>query len=410
MDIEAVGRSPIGKLVPINGTDPRTMQPWNYWAYLPDPLPAEVQLSPIATVAAAKAAMAVARLDEAVAQLPRPEILVRPIIRREATSTSALEGTYASFQEVLEADFLQDSQMSFEQREIRNYVDAAEAAVAHITERRISRGFLGSLQKIIVRGTKGDTADAGDLRPHEVAIGPKDRPINEARFVPCPSGDQLVTGIEDWEHWVANDSDLLIVAKMAIAHYQFETLHTFGDGNGRLGRLIALLQIMQAKELRWAVLNIAPWFEMQREKYQDGLMQVTLTGDFSPWVEFFAQAVEIQAREGLATIKQLLSIRDQMVTELRSKGMRGSPIEVAEVLIGYPVIDVPTVRDLIGKSFQAANQTVGKLIDHGMLQEITGRAQDRMFVAPEVFLTINRPEFQLDSSTRIYFKPPEQPR
>lgn len=362
-------------------------------------------LSPAATAAAAKAAMAVARLDEAVAQLPRPEILVRPIIRREATSTSALEGTYASFQEVLEADFLPESQMSFEQREIRNYVEAAEAAVTDVTQRRISRSFLGSLQKIIVRGTKGDTADAGDIRPHAVAIGPKDRPINEARFVPCPPGDQLVAGVAAWEEWVAAGSSLLIVAKMAIAHYQFETLHPFGDGNGRLGRLIALLQIMQAKELRWAVLNIAPWFEMRRDSYQDGLMQVTLTGDFSPWVEFFAEAVEVQAREGLATIKQLLGIRDRMVTELRTKGMRGSPIELAEVLIGYPVIDVPTVRNIIAKSFQAANQTVGKLIEQGMLQEITGRRQDRMFVAPEVFLTINRPELQLDPSTPIYFRP-----
>lgn len=403
MDIEAVGKSPIGELVPINGTDPRTMQQWDYWAYLPDPLPVQVELSTAATAAAARAAMAVARLDEAVAQLPRPEILVRPIVRREATSTSALEGTYASFQDVLEADFLQDSQMSLEQREIRNYVEAAEAAVRDITQRRISRSFLGSLQKIIVRGTRGDTADAGDIRPHAVAIGPKDRPINEARFVPCPPGDQLVAGVADWEEWVATHSELLIVAKMAIAHYQFETLHPFGDGNGRLGRLIALLQIMQAKELRWAVLNIAPWFEMRREKYQDGLMQVTLSGDFGPWVEFFAQAVEVQGREGLATIRKLISIRDRMVAELRARGMRGSPIQVAEVLIGYPVIDVPTVRDLIGTSFQAANQTVNKLIEHGVLQEITGRRQDRMFVAPEIFMTINHPD--LDSNIPIYFKP-----
>ncbi len=184
-----------------------------------------------------------------------------------------------------------------------------------------------------------------DLRPHEVAIGPKGRPISEARFVPCPAGDQLVAGVAAWEEWIATSSDLLIVAKMAIAHYQFETLHPFGDGNGRLGRLIALLQIMQARELRWSVLNIAPWFETQRERYQDGLMQVTLSGDFNPWVEFFAEAVEVQAREGLATIKELLGIRERMVSELRSKGMRGSPIEVAEVLIGYPVKRGDATRD-----------------------------------------------------------------
>lgn len=234
MDIEAVGKSPIGNLIPISGLDPRTMEPWEYWAYLPDPLPVEPNLSPAAVAAAAKAAMAIARLDEAVAQLPRPEILVRPIIRREAASTSALEGTYATFQEVLEADFLQDNQMSYEQREIRNYVEASELAIQNITERRISRSFLGGLQRIIVRRTKGDTADAGDLRPHEVAIGAENKPIQEARFVPCPAGDHLIFGVDAWEQWINQKSDLLIVAKMAIGHYQFETLHPFGDGNGRL--------------------------------------------------------------------------------------------------------------------------------------------------------------------------------
>lgn len=392
MDIDAVGNSPIGRLVPISGVDPRSMEEWHYWAYLPDPLPATPSLSARAVVRASQAAMAIARLDEAVAQLPRPEILVRPIIRREAASTSALEGTYASFQEVLEADFLHENQMSFEQREIRNYVEASEMAVHDIVDRRITRSFLGELQRIIVRGTRGDTADAGDIRPHEVAIGAEGKPIHEARFVPCPAGDHLVAGVEAWEEWVNAKSDLLIVAKMAIAHYQFETLHPFGDGNGRLGRLISLLQVMQAGELRWPVLNIAPWFESRRQQYQDSLLDVTLTGDFSPWVELFAHAVEVQARAGRSKIQRLLAIRDRMVSELRAKGMRGSPIEIAEVLIGYPVIDVPTVRDLIGRTFQAANQAVGKLIEHGILLEITGRRQDRLFVAPEILNTINRDE------------------
>jgi Fic family protein len=366
------------------------MEEWRYWAYLPHPLPSVPNLSPRAIAAASKAAMAIARLDEAVAQLPRPEILVRPIIRREAASTSALEGTYATFQEVLEADFLQDSQMSFEQREIRNYVEASEIAVHSITERQISRSLLGGLQRIIVRGTKGDTADAGDLRPHEVAIGAEDKPIHEARFVPCPAGDHLEAGVAAWEEWVNEKSDLLIVAKMAIAHYQFETLHPFGDGNGRLGRLISLLQIMRSGELRWPVLNIAPWFEARRKQYQDGLLAVSLTGDFNPWVELFARAVEVQAREGLTKIQRLLGIRDRMVSDLRAKGMRGSPIEIAEVLIGYPVIDVPTVRDLLGRTFQAANQAVAKLIEQGILTEITGRRQDRLFVAQEILGAVNR--------------------
>ena len=284
MNVDAVGKSPIGELVPITGTDPRSLKVWDYWAYLPHALPELPHLTPRALALSAKAGAAVARLDEAVAQLPLPEILVRPVIRKEAKSTSALEGTYASFEDVLEADFLDDRQMSSEQREIRNYVEATEAACSEIGERRITRSFLGELQRMIVKGTPGDTADAGDIRPHQVAIGPKDRPIDEARFVPCPPGVQLEAGVQSWEEWSRPGTDLLIIAKVAVAHYQFETLHPFGDGNGRLGRLVSILQLMKAGELRWPVLNIAPWFEAHRELYQEGLMNVTLTGDFSPWV------------------------------------------------------------------------------------------------------------------------------
>lgn len=379
MDVGAVRQSPIGELVPISGTDPRTVTPWEYWAYVPDALPDLPHLTARALALSAKAGAAIARLDEAVAQLPRPEILVRPIIRKEAKSTSALEGTYASFEEVLEADFLDDRHMSSEQREIRNYVEATEAACASIGERRITRSFLGELQRMIVKGTPGDTPDAGDVRPHQVAIGPKDRPIEEARFVPSPPGPQLEGGVQAWEDWIGAESDLLIVAKVAIAHYQFETLHPFGDGNGRLGRLVTILQLMKEGELRWPVLNIAPWFEAHRDLYQEGLMQVTLTGDFSTWVELFAHAVEMQAREGLQKIQTLLRLRDEMVASLRARNLRGSAIEIAEILIGYPVIDVRTASQLIGKTFEASNVAIAKLVEHGILEEITGRSQNRLF-------------------------------
>lgn len=384
MDVEAIRQSPIGRLVPITGLDPRTMTDWQYWAYLPDNLPSLPDLSPKANSLASKAGAAVARLDELVAQLPRPEILVRPIIRKEARSTSALEGTYASFQDVLRADFLDDRQMSSEQREIKNYVEATEFACALIGERSITRSLLGDLQKMIVNGTPGDTPDAGDIRPHQVAIGAQDRPIDQARFVPCPPGDQLEAGVKAWEEWIAADSDFLIVAKVAIAHYQFETLHPFGDGNGRLGRLVSILQFMKAGELRWPVLNIAPWFEENRELYQAGLMNVTLTGDFNPWVELFSHSVELQARQGLQKIQELLSLRDRMVADLRAKNFRGSTIEIAEILIGYPVIDVRTASILINKTFEAANQAIARLVELGILEEITGYSQNRLFGCKEV--------------------------
>jgi Fic family protein len=328
MDIDALGKSPVGELVPITGTDPRTRESWRYWAFVPSPLPYEPNLSMATVNIASKAGMGVARLDQALSQLPNPTLLVRPIIRREAVSTSALEGTFTAFNEVLEADFLDDRQLSAEQREVRNYVYATEQAINLIERLPISRSLLGRLQKTIVRGTEGDTYDAGDLRQRQVGVGPKRRPIHEARSVPQPPGDSPVEGVSDWEKWVNADIELPVVAKIALAHYQFEALHPYSDGNGRLGRLVAVLQLMQEGVLRLPVLNLSPWLENHKDEYMDGLLDVSKTGNYEDWVAFFSQAVHDQAAEGLQTISRLLELKESIVHELRAARVRGSAIEM----------------------------------------------------------------------------------
>jgi Fic family protein len=388
MDLEALARSPVGHLVPISGTDPRTGQSWHHQAYVPAPLPEVPQMSLAALNSSAMAAMEVARLDQAVSQLPNPEILIRPIIRREAVSTSALEGTYIAFSEIFEADFIEERKLSSEQREVRNYVVATEQGINLLETYSISRSLIGKLQKTIVTGTPSDSFDAGDLRQRQVCIGPKGRLIHEARFVPPPPGPILEQGISDWEKWVNSTNNVPIIAKAALAHYQFETLHPFADGNGRIGRLTAILQLVQDHVLSVPVLNISPLLEVNRDQYQNGLLDVTKTGNFDEWIVFFSEAVRTQAAEGVQKINNLLSLRDSMVAELRSAEVRGSALQIAENLIGYPVIDVPTARSLTGKSFQAANQAVARLVDQGILQEITGRPQDRLFLCTRAIALI----------------------
>jgi Fic family protein len=384
MDVEALRKSPVGHLVPVSGTDNRTGEDWQYWAFVPDPLPEEPVVGLKAVNTATLAAMEVARLDQAVSQLPNPDILVRPVIRREAISTAALEGTYTTFDDAFEADFLEERQLSSEQREVRNYVYATEQSVRLLETFPISRTLAGKLQKTIVRGTSGDTYDAGDLRKRLVAIGPKNRPIQEARFVPPPPDETLSAGVSDWEKWLNADSAVPIIVKIALGHYQFETLHPYADGNGRLGRLLALLQLVQAGVLRVPVLNLAPWLEAHRGDYQDGLLNVTKTGRFDDWITFFAEAIRAEASRGVRSISELLALRDQFVSELRAAGSRGVVLEIAELLIGYPLIDVPTARDITGKSFEAANHAIARLVQMRVLQEITGRPQNRLFACPRV--------------------------
>lgn len=201
------------------------------------------------------------------------------------------------------------------------------------------------------------------------------------------SGDQLAAGVEVRSDWIADHDRLPIVASMALAHYQFETLHPFGDGNGRLGRLVAILQVMQAGELRWPALNVAPYFEKRRADYQEQLLRVTRTGDFSTWITFFANGIEAEARHGLTQIRNLLSVRDELVARVRSR-RKGSAVEVAEFLIGYPFIDVKTVSALTNVTFQAANLVVKNLVEDGILHEVTGRQQRRLFTCREVLLAL----------------------
>jgi len=178
--------------------------------------------------------------------------------------------------------------------------------------------------------------------------------------------------------------------KMALAHYQFETLHPYADGNGRLGRLVPILQLIEDRTLATPCLNLSPWLEARKPQYVDGLPRVTLTGDFDDWVRFFSEAVRAQAEDGVSVISALLGFRDETIAKLRKSGVRGIALEISENLLGYPVIDVATARDLTGKTFESANQAVAKLVEHGILREATGRRVNRLFVCSDVLRIINR--------------------
>lgn len=389
MDIEALKESPIGRLVPILvpefGSTELTLP---YWAYVPNPLGVDFALSMATMNLASKAGMAIARLDQAVAHLPNPGLLVRPIIRKEAASTSALEGTFAEFDDVLESDFLEDRNLTTEQREIQNVVRATELAMERIKELPIARRLIGELQSVIVMGTTDQTYDSGDLRQRQVYIGPKNRPVQEARFIPPPNGALLNEGFDDWEKWINAKHDIPIVIKMALGHYQFETLHPYANGNGRLGRLIGQLQLAEDGSLAYPVLNLSAWFEVRRDEYVDGLLRVTRTGDFDTWTRFFAQGVLAQAEKGVSTINDLERFKDQTLSFLRAEKVRKSVLTIAESLIGYPILNVSIASSISGLTFQTANQAISKLVEKGILEEITGRSVNRLFVCRPVMAIV----------------------
>jgi Fic family protein len=380
MDIDAIKDSPIGRLEPISGFDPRTGREYEHWAFVPDPLPQTATLAPATWTRVASAEAALGRLDEASQQIPEPALLRRPALRREAQSTSALEGTFAPFEDVLEPDLEDRDQLSLEVHEILNYVVAAEEGFHWVEERPLTSGLVGQLQRVLVRGTPDEHSDAGGVRDRQVVVGPREAPVPEARFVPPPPGDGLRAGFEEWVRWVGSPSaEFSPVVRGALAHYQFETLHPFSDGNGRIGRLLIVLQVMRDGVLREPILVVSPWFEARRREYQDGLLDLSRTGDWDTWVRFFATGVAAAADDTRERIEALLAWRDEALRIVREAGVSGVAERVAGELIGAPLLTASRVSQTHEVTHQGGMNALRRLAALGLLREGERRGRRTFF-------------------------------
>lgn len=273
-----------------------------------------------------------------------------------------------------------------------NYVTAAERAFNLIRELPICVRMLGELQLTLVRGTRGEMTDSGRLRETQVFIGERELGIENSRFVPVPEGQLLRDGVSAWEKWMNKaDDNIPLVVKAAVGHYQFETLHPFSDGNGRLGRLIVVLQMMEAGTLAYPVLNLSPWLKLRKEEYKTLLRDVSAAGDYDPWVRFFATAVEAQAADMVQRIEELLAARAELLQIVRDDRKHGFVIDVIEDLIGYLTLTPSTTAKRHSVTYKTANDAFAKLEKMGILQEITGVKYGRIFVCPRVRRIVTRP-------------------
>ncbi|MDZ7734372.1 MAG: Fic family protein [Acidimicrobiia bacterium] len=217
--------------------------------------------------------------------------------------------------------------------------------------------------------------------------------MSEARFVPPPPGDQLRAMCERWVDWLSTDEpaeQIQLVARVAMAHYQFETLHPFTDGNGRIGRLVAILQLMREGALRSPVLSISAWLEDRGDEYRAHLLAVSTTGDWAPWIEFFAQAVRTEASSGHARIMRLLALRDELGDTVRDAFPRARlAVEIADDLIAYPILSVSDAQRRYGRSNQANRNAIGSLVELGVLEPYGDARYDRLYWNRRVFQVID---------------------
>lgn len=397
MDLTRFRDGAPGTLVAISGTDP-LRGAWEHKAFVPSPLPRELPLlEPQTYLVVAEARAALAALDNTATQLPNPMLLREPTLRLEAQSTSALEGTYAPITEVLVAD--EDEPTTAELVEILNYVRMANHAYAWIADgRRLSTGLLDDLQGLLMRGTPLEKV-SGRVRDTQVVIGrrpdadPAGFPVHAARFVPPPPGVDLETGVRDLLAWLGEDHtgrlDPVIAA--AMSHYQFETLHPFRDGNGRVGRLLIVLHLQLTGVLTEPTLTVSPWFEARRSTYYDRLLGVSTRGHWDGFVRFFAEGLQQAANSTREEMVALVEVQAELKDLVRASTLRAdSAHALVDLAIATPTFTVRRVESELGLSYGRANKLVGQLVDLGVLRVIDPAAYKRRFFAPRVIDVLSR--------------------
>lgn len=387
------GPAATGRLVEISGSDPR-LGSWRHAAFVPDDLP---ELTPTLTTgtfnAVSRARAALAALDSSARRLPNPALLRQPTLRREAQSTSALEGTFAPLSDVLAADE-ESEPADINLREVLNYVRAAEQAFAwHADGRPLTVGLLADLHRVLMRGTAGPEAQVGRVRSIQVVIGTHGGVrVEDARFVPAPPGADLERGVADCVTWISRThEDIDPVVAAAMAHYQFETLHPFSDGNGRLGRLLVVLQLLTDGVLTEPTLTVSPWFEARRADYYDGLLGVSQSGGWDTWVRFFADGLTSSAQATERQLLDLLEVAAALKAKVRTAGLRAdTAMSLVDFALAQPIFSVRQVQRRLRVTYARANGLVRQMVAAGVLEQYDEAVYDRRFAAPDVLHVLLR--------------------
>lgn len=395
MDHRRFAESPVGQLVAISGQDARFGQSYEHYAFVPTALSDEPTLCAETWHEVAAASRTLARLDRGAFNLPNPHLLRRPTLRREAHSTSALEGTFAPMEAVLAAT--EGEQMGHELREVLDYVTAAEFAFDAQAESPLTVGLLEEAHRLLMQHPRGRThPDVGRIRTCQVAIGSPSGRIEDARFVPIPPGADLqeqVRGLLAWMSQVPQKSIDPIVAA-AMAHYQFEALHPFHDGNGRLGRLLVVLQLMRMGLLSEPLLTISPWLDERRALYHDGLSAVSQTGQWDTWVHFFAQCLRHSAEDSTQRMDRLVAVRDAYRRLLDAHSITGVAEELTDLLVAYPMITAPEAAQHTGRTRAGVGKAFERLANVGIVAA-SPETYRRRFIAVDVLDAVTAPNGQV---------------
>ncbi len=365
------------------------LTPMGYWSFVPNPLPPDISWSSALVSILSEAERDLSRLSTLSSAFPFPRLLIQPFMRNEAVISSRIEGTHASLVDVYA---FETAQLSFfertdDVREIYNYVQAMAFGLDRLTTLPVSLRLIRELHAKLMEGVRGRALTPGEFRRSQNWIGPVGSTPSTAPYVPPPV-EEMHQALDALEKFIHAHSDIPPLIRAGMIHYHFEAIHPFLDGNGRVGRLLIVLLLCEWGLLSQPLLNLSVYIEHYRQEYYDLLLGVSQKGAWEAWLRFFLRGVSEQARESVFRMEQLQEIRAkyQPIVEQDRNSLRMAA--VIDFIFSRPVLSVRQASEGLSIPFKTAQAYLLKLVQAGMLREITGFARNRIFQADEILRAV----------------------
>lgn len=361
-----------------------------YRAFHPSALPPHIEWTEAIAVALADASVLVGRLAGEGRRLPNPHILIRPFVRREAVFSSRIEGTQSTLGELLAAEAGAAVERSPEDlREVGNYVVALEYGIRRLKTLPLSLRLVRELHEKLMTGVRGQHATPGEFRRTQNWIGPPGASLAQATYVPPPP-DSLLEHLSAWEKFL-HDRMLPPLVHTALAHYQFEAIHPFLDGNGRVGRLLITLELCERNVLPAPFLYLSAFFDATRADYYRGLRSVSEEGNWSGWLQYFLNGVARQAEDALSRAeranKLLESWRDKLAGDAHAK----VAFQLVDLLGANPFLTPRGAQEHLGVAYNTVMRAIGQLQKQDIIKEVSGARRDRVYCAKRLLQIFEEP-------------------
>ncbi len=359
-----------------------------YWAFVPNPLPPELALSWELAAEISAADRELSELAGIGRTLPNPYLLIRPFMRREAVLSSRIEGTQASLSDLYYFEAAeQPPSTGSDVREVSNYVAALEYGLQRLETLPMSLRLLREIHSRLMEGIAGEHVTPGEFRRSQNWIGPPGCLLNDATYVPPPP-EELLSVLGDLEKFWHAPSPLPFVVRLALIHYQFEAIHPFLDGNGRVGRLLLTLLLCAEKRLPQPLLYLSAFFERHRDEYYRLLLAVSQRGAWLEWISFFLRGVAEQAQDGVQRSESLLRLWREYRSQFQTARSSALLLRMIDGLFDRPYVTITQAARSLDITYRSASLSVMKLVEVGILEELPGRSYGRIFRAPRILAAL----------------------